>query len=53
MIYGFPLVRAVLRSVQIGIPPVKSFMERLFGIPLVFTGEGISSVDVAISVLIT
>ena len=30
MIYGFPLVRAVLRSVQIGIPPVKSFMERLF-----------------------
>ena len=46
-------MRAVLRSVQIGIPPVKSFMERLFGIPLVFTGEGISSVDVAISVLIT
>ena len=30
MIYGFPLVRAVLRSVQIGIPPVKSFRERLF-----------------------
>ena len=25
----------------------------MFGIPLVFTGEGISSVDVAISVLIT
>ena len=47
-------MRAVLRSVQIGIPPVKSFMEHLFvGIPLVFTGEGISSVDAAISVLIT
>ena len=30
MIYGFPLVRAVLHSAQIGIPPVKSFLERLF-----------------------
>ena len=50
-------MRALLCSVQMGIPPVKSFTYGafvcLFGMPLVFTDEGISSVEVAISVLIT